>query len=90
MATVFQTIDDDFGTTTKPLKLQSASESFCEVPSVPMVPTAEAGGVVIPKDPSRYTVEETELKERDMRALGLLTMALPKEIYHYFNNYTSV
>ncbi|KAI3725017.1 hypothetical protein L1987_64789 [Smallanthus sonchifolius] len=58
-------------------------------PSIPVVPTAEAGGESIPKDVTRYIDVELKLRGRDMRALGLLIMLLPSEIYHNLNTHAS-
>ncbi|KAI3818550.1 hypothetical protein L1987_12360 [Smallanthus sonchifolius] len=47
----------------------------------------EAGGVSIPKDVTRYIDAELKLRDKNMRAFGLLSMALPSEIYHTFNTH---
>ncbi|KAI3776347.1 hypothetical protein L1987_46124 [Smallanthus sonchifolius] len=47
------------------------------------------GGTSIPKNISKYTEAKLKFKDRDMKALGLLTMALPSEIYQNFNTHKS-
>ena len=45
----------------------------------------EAGGTrMIPLDPERYSEQDIRQIEKDMKAYGVLTMALPNEIYHNF------
>ncbi|KAI3810823.1 hypothetical protein L1987_20445 [Smallanthus sonchifolius] len=54
----------------------------------PYIVTAESG-TSIPKDISKYTDKELKWKEIDMKALSLLTIALPSEIYQNYNTYKS-
>ncbi|KAI3827456.1 hypothetical protein L1987_01531 [Smallanthus sonchifolius] len=49
-------------------------KSVTDGASIPMVPATEAGGASVPKDVTRYIDVELKLRDRDMRALGLLIM----------------
>ncbi|KAI3776566.1 hypothetical protein L1987_46352 [Smallanthus sonchifolius] len=60
-------------------------ESIAKRPHIPK--TANADGLVPIADPDLYSEEDKKLIERDNRALGLIILALPTELYPNFEQH---
>ncbi|KAI3815706.1 hypothetical protein L1987_15385 [Smallanthus sonchifolius] len=56
-------------------------------PYIPMVSSADFGGALVPKEPSKYSDEDIKKIEVDFKALGAIQMCLPNEVFHNFRGY---
>ncbi|KAI3827627.1 hypothetical protein L1987_01707 [Smallanthus sonchifolius] len=56
-------------------------------PYTPMVASADSGGPLVPKEPSKYSEEEIKKMKVDFKALGAIQMCLPNEVVHNFRSY---
>ncbi|KAI3686322.1 hypothetical protein L1987_79996 [Smallanthus sonchifolius] len=59
-------------------------KSIWDGPYVPMVASADSGGPLVPKEPSKYSEEDIKKMEVDFKALGAIQMCLPNEVFHNF------
>ncbi|KAI3814215.1 hypothetical protein L1987_18963 [Smallanthus sonchifolius] len=61
--------------------------SVKEGPYIPMVASADGGGIQVPKETSKYSEEDIKKMEVDFKALGAIQMCLPNEVFHNFRSY---
>ncbi|KAI3725295.1 hypothetical protein L1987_65078 [Smallanthus sonchifolius] len=62
-------------------------KSIRDGPYIPMVASADSGGPLVPKEPSKYSEEDIKKMEVDFKALGAIQMCLPNEVFHNFRAY---
>ncbi|KAI3796342.1 hypothetical protein L1987_39010 [Smallanthus sonchifolius] len=58
--------------------------SIKDGPYLPIVASADYGGPSVPKEPSKYLDEDIKKMEVDFKALGVIQMCLPNEVFHNF------
>ncbi|KAI3819430.1 hypothetical protein L1987_13265 [Smallanthus sonchifolius] len=62
-------------------------KSIRDGPYTPMVASADSGGSLVQKEPSKYSEEDIKKMEADFKALGAIQMCLPNEVFHNFRSY---
>ncbi|KAI3821179.1 hypothetical protein L1987_08738 [Smallanthus sonchifolius] len=62
-------------------------KSIRDGPYTPMVASADFGGPLVLKEPSKYSEEDIKKMEVDFKALGAIQMCLPNEVFHNFRSY---